>query len=450
MQYRLTHFASLVVRSLSLLCALLPSTTHAQIATNNEYTLLGYEQAATNNRIARLIEQLANGSVQLEYQTERGYLDSLLAALDISPHSQTLVFSKTSLQYMAIDTDKPRAIYFNDDTYIGFVQNSAIIEVTTMDSKLGAVFYVFNNKRNEPEPFEREHQRCLVCHDSSGTAVGGVPMLMAMSSIYSTNNQSLREVSGDKNVTDKMPIAKRWGGWYVSGLHGKQTHLGNFRLPNAAALNDVDDYLLGNVSDLASAKLLNTTPYPAGTSDIVALLLLEHQLTVQNQITYVKFKAPAVLNRLKLLDANKAESWQAVPPTAQKVLTRMLDELVKVLLFVDAAPLTDSIQGAADFQASFYARQPQTTEVQALRQLNLKTRLFEHPLSYLLFSEQFTTLPPYAKDYVYQQLAAALTNNATSAKISHLSAEQRQALLRVLNATPNALTTYLASAGVVH
>jgi hypothetical protein len=227
---------------------------------------------------------------------------------------------------MAIDADKPRAIYFNDDTYIGFVQNSTIIEVTTMDSKLGAVFYVFTNKRNEPEPFEREHQRCLVCHDSSGTAVGGVPLLMAMSSIYSTSNQTLREVSGDK-----MPIAKRWGGWYVSGLHGKQTHLGNFRLPNAAALNDLDDYLLGNVTDLASAQLLNTVPYPANTSDIVALMLLEHQLTVQNQITYVKFKAPAVLNRLKLPEATSAESWQAVPPTAQKVLMRMLDELVKLL-----------------------------------------------------------------------------------------------------------------------
>jgi hypothetical protein len=83
--------------------------------------------------------------------------------------------------------------------------------------------------------------------------------------------------------------------------------------------------------------------------------------------------------------------------------------------------------------------------VQALRQLNLQTRLFEHPLSYFLFSEQFSTLPAYTKDYVYQQLATILTSKKSNDNFSHISSEQRLALLQLLNANPNALTPYLAS-----
>ncbi len=51
-----------------------------------------------------------------------GYLRSMLKALQIDIDSQVLVFSRTSLQTGFISDRTPRAIYFNDDTYVAWVQ----------------------------------------------------------------------------------------------------------------------------------------------------------------------------------------------------------------------------------------------------------------------------------------------------------------------------------------
>ena len=64
------------------------------------------------------------GTVKLRRTPQHGYLESVLQALNINPDSQTLVFSKTSLQIDAISAATPRAIYFNDDTYVGWVQQT--------------------------------------------------------------------------------------------------------------------------------------------------------------------------------------------------------------------------------------------------------------------------------------------------------------------------------------
>jgi hypothetical protein len=397
---------------------LIAHTTQAQSLASSEYELIGYDNVAVDNRVAVLAEQLQQGTAKLNVSSQRGYFDSLLAALNIDPHSQVLVFSKTSLQYQLIDASTPRAIYFNDDTYIGWVQGSNIVEVMTLDAKLGMVFYVFNNAtrdvigdsardaaNGEPNAFERQQQRCLVCHDSNGAASGGIPMLLARSGIYNLRDINLLDLSGIDNTNDKTPLAKRWGGWYVSGLHGSQTHVGNMRVQGPEQLPALDTLLRGNLPTLAGQGLFDTTPYPTNTSDIVALMILEHQLTVVNQLTYVKFKAPAVLSRTKITDVSHTTHWADLPERGQRALTHMLDALVNALLFVDAVPLSAPIKGDADFQASFEARGPRDAAGRSLRELDLNTRLFRYPLSFLIYSPYFDSLPTYAKDYVHQQLA---------------------------------------------
>jgi hypothetical protein len=84
--------------------------------------------------------KLESKEIKLDYMTEHGYLRSLLDAQDISKDSQTLVFSKTSLQAQHISRRNPRAIYFNDDTYVGWVRGSSLMEISTNDPKLGAAF----------------------------------------------------------------------------------------------------------------------------------------------------------------------------------------------------------------------------------------------------------------------------------------------------------------------
>lgn len=408
----------------------------------SEYLSVGYEQEARHNPIARLQRRLASGEVQLEWKAERGYFDSLLEALDIDPSSQVLVFSPTSLQYRLIGPSTPRAIYFSDDTYVAYVQNSTIVEITTMDEQLGSVFYVFNNAQNAARPLERENERCLVCHDSSGLAAGGVPLLLARSGLFDRRGVLLEDISGTGNTTDATPIAERWGGWYVTGQSGQQSHLGNVVLSNPGQVAQVQEHLQFNIDSLANSGLFNTAPYPRDTSDIVALMVLEHQLTVQNQVTYVKFKAPMVLQRTGHGDYRDAQRWIELPAPAQKALSRMLDKLVDILLFVDAAPLADRITGDPAFAASFQARGKRDAQGRSLRDFDLETRLFKYPLSYLVASADFDALPPYAKDYVYQQINERLRSGDTLP----VPAEAREAALAILSAIKDDFAPYATPA----
>ena len=428
-------------------CALLAAALAAPVAAQNsptdEYQLLGYTSKAEKNRIATLASKLESGEVTLEFSGHRGYLDSFLHALGIDPNSQVLVFSKTSLQHPLIDAKHPRAVYFNDDTYIGWVQNSNLVEVMTTDARLGNVFYAFHNLPNAKEPIERQSQRCLVCHDSSGAGGGGVPQILAQSSVYGTNDMMLAEVVNNTNVTDKTPIDKRWGGWYVTGLSGKQKHLGNVQLDSEQELARLERNLEINIPTLADQMRFDPRPYAGKTSDIVALLVLEHQLTVQNQLTYIRFKAPAVLERSNLASASSARSWDELPEKARKVLTRMNDELVRLMFFTDAAPFTDAIKGNADYVANFEAAGPKDQSGRSLRQFDLQKRLFKYPLSYLVYSEFFDTLPPFSKDYVMQQIAAVLQGKRKDIA-ANLTAAQRKDISEILLATKPEFAGYFS------
>lgn len=420
---------------LALVLALPAVLLSAQPLTGEEYLQTGYNGEALDNPVAALAAKLQSGEVELEWREPRGYFDAFLEALEINPDSQMLVFSKTSLQYQKISWQKPRGVYFNDRTWIGFVQDSTIIEITTMDDKLGAVFYVFNNTRDPGPGVERLNQRCLVCHDSNGTMGGGIPLLLARSGLYDFGGNQLQDLSGINNTTDQTPFAERWGGWFVTGQHGSQPHLGNVRLANAGELVQVEQHKLGNLDTLAGQNLFDTAPYTRDTSDLVALMVLEHQLTVLNQLMYVKFKAPAVLARAKMPDAIQAPTWDALPERAQRTLKRMLDKLVLLLLMQDAITLAEPISGNAGFQAWFEAQGPRDAQGRSLRELDLDTRLFRYPLSYIAQSRELAMLPAYARDYVWRELAAVLRGEKPHAAVEDVAQEDLRATVEILMET---------------
>lgn len=421
--------------------------SHAQFSAGDEYALNGYEGVATANPVARLQARLANGETALEYRDNgRGYLDSLLEALDIDTASQMLVFSPTSLQHKLISPERPRAVFFNDNTFIGFVQRSSIVEVTTIDNEKGIVFYTFDNALQTTKYFERSNQTCLVCHDTQGTMGGGIPMLMALSSVYSDRNVPLKNYSGIGNVVDQTPIADRWGGWYVTGSHGLQPHLGNILLEDPADLDRLDDFRIWNLETLAGSEFMDPSPYPSDTSDIVALMVLEHQVTVQNQITYIKFKAPAVFYRRGMTEAATAESWAELPAPAQQTLERMLDKLVSLMVMLDAADLQSPISGTPAYAEGFMARGPHDDQGRTLRELDLRKRLFRYPLSFLIHTEDFATLPVYAMDFIYARLAAYLGGEDLYEGRSQYTLAERQEALDILTATHAGFRSYLERA----
>lgn len=410
------------------LCAAQPAQAQSDFLYDLEYPDAGYSHTPAANPVAELIGEMESGETRLEYRPERGYLDSLLEALDIDPASQVLVYSKTSLQYALIGSATPRAVYFNDTAYVGFVQNSDIVEIAVMDAELGPVFYTFRNEAGETSPFHRETSRCLNCHDTYGMMGGGVPILPVRSTLVRSDGAPLT-VETPLEVTDATPLAERWGGWYVTGQHGGQTHMGNVLIQRSAELEDAR---LGNIDTLEG--LFDTGPYLTDTSDIVALMVLEHQLRVQNEIAYVNFKAPAVLDRLGHPEAADAQSWDELPERARTMLPRMLDKLADAILMVGAVTLDEPVRGSAGFEDGFQARGPRDAEGRSLRDLDLDARLFAYPLSFEIYSAAFDHLPPYAREYVYRRIDRALASEDDIAHTGH-DAETRRAARDILIAT---------------
>src|SRR6476620_1615523 len=78
-----------------------------------------YRTAEPDNAVSRLQKRL-DGQLRLSFDEKTGYLRSLLEQLHVPPSSQTLVFSKTSLQRHRIAPQTPRALYFNDDVHVGY------------------------------------------------------------------------------------------------------------------------------------------------------------------------------------------------------------------------------------------------------------------------------------------------------------------------------------------
>ena len=401
----------------------------AQLPTSADHDAIAYATSAPTDAIAHLQARIDAGEVTLAYDEARGYLPSVLAELNVPPSSQGLVFSRTSLQLDRIAPWSPRAIYFNDDVYVGWVQGGPIIEVASVDPKLGAVFYSLPQKAEAKPRFERETHTCLVCHDST-SVTGGVPGLIVRSVIPDRYGYGLAPV-GKSITTDQTPLQERWGGWYVTGTHGEQTHMGNVIAP-------VLSHEVGNIkSYLASAKLptghnvtdlrgrLDLDPYLTPHSDIVAMMVLAHQATVHNLITRAGY------------DGRVAEREGAV---SEARIRNAAEPLVRALLFVKEAPLTAPLKGTSGFAEEFAARGPRDAKGRSLRDLDLERRLFKYPLSYLIYSESFDAMPAAVKEYVYRRLAAILGGHDASPEFAHLASADREAILQILKDTKPEMT----------
>lgn len=372
-----------------------------------DYPDLNYTTAPVDNRISRLQRKLDSGEVKLQRHPVRGYLDSLLHELRIDPSSQVLIYSKTSLQTELIDVGTPRAIYFNDDTYIGFVHNTHFIEITTVDPKLGVLFYGLVTDEKKPPQFSREAGRCLSCHDTYSMLGGGTPRIVVTSApVLRLDGKSPSETSSLS--TDRTPFEERWGGWYVTGNTGAMKHLGNLPLddprpkvgPLAAAPR--------NISSVAG--LFDTSSYLTDRSDVVALLVLEHQANVQTLMTRATYKARTALKRVTGSTAEPA-SWAELPPTLQKSFIPLLESVSQALLMEGVVDLAEPVVGSSGYDLWFSKQGPRDAQGRSLRDLDLRDRVFRYPLSYLLYSEGFDGLPQYMRDYIYTRIEKAAADD---------------------------------------
>jgi hypothetical protein len=406
-------------------------TTGAGLVYDRDYPFIGYSGTPQHNDIARLEARMQSGKVKLEYREPRGYLDSLLKALDIDPASQAIVFSKTSLQADIISPHTPRAIYFNDDTYVAWIEHTSLIEIATMDSMMGTVFYMMAERPGEPAGFERETTRCLSCHDTYSLSGGGVPNFLFLSA-YTRDHHEIVTNTVAMPTTDSTPLPDRWGGWYVTGQLGGLEHLGNI-LPSP---NGHAPLSAMRSPDLVSLDgLIDPDAYLTDTSDAVAVLVLEHQVYMHNLIIRANYKSRMLMERQQPGSSTATLTWKQLPPPVQRQLTSLLEPMVRAMLFVDAARIAIPVQGTAGFARTFQARGPRDPQGRSLRDLDLHSRLFKYPLSFLIYSEGFDYLPAVAKERLYKRLGDILTGRDTSPTFSRLSASDRLAILEILRAT---------------
>ena len=418
---------------------LIPSADESRFRYETDYPAIGYSTVPPSERIAALQGRLDQGKDALEYNETNGYLASVLEALDIDPASQLLVFSRTSLNVAYIRPKTPRAIFFNDDAYVAWVPGSGMLEIATMDPMLGPIFFVLEQGEAARPRFDRQTVQCLRCHDSFTLTGDGVPRFI-LGSGYIDTGGNLVSHEGWILTSPETPLKFRWGGWYVTGQHGEQPHLGNIIVKDPATLQMLDSLRIYNQQNLDG--LIDTKFYPASYSDIVALLVIEHQVHVQNLITRVNYDVRSALAAEKVRDSidNKGNE-RSVSEEMKSFIEEATEPLVQAMLFAREAKLASPITGSTDFAAQFEARGPHDKKGRSLRQFDLHSRTFRYPLSYLIYSEAFDNLPELVRNRIYRRLADILGGEKAEPAVARLLAEERATMLDILRDTKPAFVS---------
>jgi hypothetical protein len=354
------------------------------------------------------------GKVTFDHSGEKAFLISVLKALNIPASSQMLVFSTTSLQLRFIKPSNPRALYFNEEVYLGYIPGGRI-EVVSVDPTLGGIFYIFDIPR-APGPLAIERSdRCMNCHAAEDT--GHVPGIVVKSVVPGPTGGSLTAYRIEQ-TGHQIPLSERFGGWYVTGRHAQDNHWGN---------------IIGQFNNGALQK----NPVPPGsrfdfgnylvpTSDILPQLVHEHQAGFVNRVAEAGYRARTHLftDRGGLTPEHAAELDEQA-----RIVTRYL-------LFADEAKLpVGGLHGDPLFQASFALTRRPAKNGASLKDFDLRTRLFKHRCSYMIYTPLFRALPGELKNRIYTRLRAALDVERPDKDHAHLPADEKQAIRAILKET---------------
>ncbi len=374
---------------------------------------ISYSKITPDDPIARLQRKLDAGEVKLAWDDKFGYLPSVLDAMGIPKSSQMLVFSKSSLQRKLISPENPRALYFNDDVYVGYIPGAPMMEVSAVDPKHGGIFYSIEQEKVRKPQFVRNSD-CMQCHGAQRTL--GVPGHFVRS-VPTDAGGELDTPNEISDITHCTPLADRWAGWFVTGQHGTQTHRGNLVGADAFTRAREEPNVCGNLSELS--RFFDESKYLARGSDIVALMVLEHQAHMHNYITRLNFEA-------QIMTAMYGHI---------RYLRNQENAFLRHLLFTEEAPLTAPIFGNEEFVTAFAKAGPRDSNGRSLRDLDLKTRLFKYPCSFLLYSDAFAQMVPVMREELLRRLFAILNGTDTHPDFAKIPASDRQAILEILRET---------------
>ena len=405
---------------------------------SRHHPAIKYGATAPSDVVAQLNAKLERGELTLAFEPGgRGYLKAVLAALGVDASSQTLVYSGTSLQAFYITEKNPRAIYFNDNVSVAWIRGAPLLELAAQDPKLGTVFYQLSQTESA-SPRASRMETCLSCHLSWDTRA--VPGVFVMTTFP---RRSDRDYASGGVSDHREPVERRYGGWYVTGAKVPPRHMGNQALVGPHATSPDKTAPPAPLTTLAGKDLVRDVgDYLTPTSDIAALVVLEHQLHAMNLMTRAAWE-----HRL----AAGADADAAVAPGREPALTarvrEAVDELVDYLVFVDEEPI-GTIKGNSGFAEWFMAQGPKDPAGRSLRDLRLDGRVMRYPLSFTIYSTAFAGMPPAVRQAAYRRLWQVLSAPRPEPKYAHLTPAGRAASLEILRATKTDLPDYFSAASV--
>ncbi len=371
---------------------------------SRDHPAIAYSSGPVRNAAAELNRRLDEGTAALAFNAGNGYLKSLLEALRVPQESQVLVFTQTSAQASRINPRNPRAVFFRDDVAVGWVRGGEVLEIAAQDHRQGVVFYTLDQKASDKPRLTRNNQ-CLSCHLSWDTL--GVPGLMVLST-YPMPDDNHSYAQGF--VSDhRYPLDQRWGGWYVTGRPGTSTQPG------------------ARTSAGPLQQQFDAGGFLSEHSDVVALMVLEHQTRMVNLISRAGWEARLASHERHAGSARVADA---------------VKQLVDYLLFVDEAPFGRPVQGSSKFADVFAAEGPRDARGRSLRQLDLSGRLLRYPCSYMIYTDAFDALPADVKQAVYRRMWQILSGEERGAPYDRLTPADRRAVVEILRDTKKDLPAY--------
>ncbi|MEP6667859.1 MAG: hypothetical protein ABJF10_01830 [Chthoniobacter sp.] len=372
-----------------------------------------YWQRPLGDRFTKLKEDIEAGRLVLDGSGgEKAFLLNLLRTLDVPATSQMLVFSTTSLQLRLITPANPRALFFNEDVYVGYIPGGRI-EIVSLDPALGGIFYIFDIPRGAESIRPERSNRCMNCHAAEDT--GNVPALVIKSVIPGIRGGSLDSYRHGE-TGHGVPFAERFGGWYLTGAQNFAPHLAN--VMGQLSPEGLTKYPLEPGTRFDYAR------YPVATSDVLPQLLHEHQIGFVNRAITATYHTRALLEKGSLDDAAITE------------LNAQAREFTRYLLFADEVPLPPGgVRGEPAFKADFGRTRHADPQGAALKDFDLQTRLFRYRCSYMIYGAAFSGLPPEFKQRVYRRLGEALDVARPDAEYAYLPPVEKQVVRGILRAT---------------
>jgi hypothetical protein len=221
---------------------------------------------------------------------------------------------------------------------------------------------------------------------------------------------------GSVTVDHTTPIGERWGGYYVTG-NSAIGHRGNRVFEGDESFRKLEP------------DRIDGSRYPRGTSDVVALMVLEHQCLVHNLLNAAAIRYNRAEWLAKVIDP------EADPGTGQagRIAEAMAGKIVAALLFRGEADLGEGIEGSRDYQRDYAARFPKSSSGRSLADFRLYERIFKHRCSCMVYSKAFDSLPPRVKEATLELLRDSL--EAGEGPADHLPASERRKIVSILDDT---------------